>query len=779
MSFVEDVDRNGAGAVVPTKKECSLEGAEIESLDVIPRATGSALSILVTNLDGNAFVFNGDLSKRSNLGRPMSENSEQYEVESAATIATDVCRKGLLKSREDVLATLGQFGDSSTLQWRVIRVGTARHFQLLALNLSRLDGLQNVNCKPAVLMTHQLPSKTGARKDRGYHELHAPSGTLYELAGGRLDVYDLSHAVLKHVTHIGGRSAPVSSFSRLSSNLLLAVGGGTGTIYETKYGSVQSSVSLATSAESRKRKHDEIDSELGRFNLVASFLELGQAVGICGSELMVLQFSVEMLSRTRRKGHATTLVDVLGKGSVKEARSLLKAERRSEQWRQWTAKVDELASTNDLEGLESLVANDKTLGKQRRPHKLEDLDGSDGGVYDDVAAYEDLWPLPETLDPQHLNRSKVQYIMTKIFVQDGPGNGRLAIAIRSTKLVEWLALTGLLSAASLRKAFQSANRAPRPDDDVRSGDIMAAVREIDEDFQLLHDLLHLPVHWEVAEIVQALRIILDSFNTDAPTEQQLALPAPSTTNGDGHMPNGDANSELEVAENELDHAVNALTAGLEVRSDALRAIFARLHTLGPLDVTSTMRCMMLQEELFFLIHILRIELADGGWTSRYIDSGQIESGQEGMVDALVGIEESGPNDESIKVIAFLLNCAVDAIGVSAWLVGLGSNWSAKDLVESLRAEVSAGYEGCLEANYVKAFLADVEKYAAERGQQRSGSLHAEEGDEIVKAFLPIGGRASVPAIKGRNNNEGRKSKIAQAQEKSRNVGKYTFERIRI
>jgi hypothetical protein len=246
------------------------------------------------------------------------------------------------------------------------------------------------------------------------------------------------------------------------------------------------------------------------------------------------------------------------------------------------------------------------------------------------------------------------------------------------------------------------------------------------------------------------------------------------------LPDGDEESELEVAEDELDHAVNALTAGLEVRSDALRGIFARLHALNSLDVTSTMRSTMSQDELFFLIHILRIELADGGWTSRYVDVGEGAGAEGGMVDALAGIEESGPSDESIKVIGFLLNCAVDAIGISGWLVGLGGNWSAKELVESLRAEVSAGYEGCLEANTVKSFLADIEKYAGQVDQRPGAYFDAdidEEGE--TRAVLPVGGKAVAPKVMARTTRKETKSRFARVQEKSKSVGKYVFERIRI
>ena len=785
MCFTENVRGDAGNSVAPERKECNLRDGEITNLDVVPAAVDNQVSILVTYTDGSTFALNDEFTKTVDVGRPAQEDSEEYEVESAAAIDTEAARRGLLKNREDASAILGQLGGMPQLQWRIVHKANSRQFQLFALKLSALDGIQNANRGVTLLMSHDLTSSPTNERTGGRYELHAASGTLYELTGEKLGVYDLSGTVPRLVTRIGSRSAPVSRFARLSNTSVLAVGGGMATVYETKFGSVQGSTSLMATmsgTQPRKRKHEEIGSESGTFDLLNAFSELGLAVGISGSELMALQLQDIITGNKRSKRHGTRLADVIGKGTVKETRAAQKAERRTEKWELWKSRVDELVAANDMEGLEAIVADDKKLGRQRQQHHLEDLDQETGMFYDDTAAYEELWPLPETFDPRDLDRNKILYLLSKIFSYGDAEDSHLEVAIQSPKLIEWLALTGFLSTASIRKAFKPTNVGLLEGDaQIQPGNIMAAVGKIDEDFQLTHDLLHLAVHLDIEEIIEALRMILQSFSINKPTEAPLALPAPPVVNGDVQMVNGDAESELEVAEDELDHAVNALTAGLEVRSDALRAIFARLHALHPSNVTSAMRKMMSQEELFFLLHILRIELADGGWTSRYIDIG--EAGAEGgMVDALAGMEASGPSDESIRVIGFLLNCGVDAIGVGGWLVGLGSNWSAKELVESLRAEVSAGYEGCLEASTVQTFLAEVERFSAtagDSGLQYGDHYDDEMDDETERAVLPIGGRAVAPIVHARNDKGARKSKVARAQEKSRNVGKYVFERIRI
>ena len=543
-----------------------------------------------------------------------------------------------------------------------------------------------------------------------------------------------------------------------------------------------------SATRNKKRKREDEEEQAVLIKLLSSFSDIGLVVGLSGNELIAMQLEDTLRRSKRKKSHGTLLADVMGKGSLKDTNYLHKAEEKARKWEEWTAKVDRMIEADDMEGLEKLVANDQKLGKQRGdgiPCEWEEANDMHDGHQ---VAYEELWPLPEPFDPNDLNRPKVLYIVGKVFAYADPQDGRLELVIPSAKLVEWLALTGFLSIAYVKKALSQSTETDLQSGLVQLGDIMAAIRQIDEDFQLMHHLLSLPVHWELEELVQALRILVHSFDSDPQHEQPLALPAPPQQNDDTDMVNGDADSHLDleskVAEHELDYAMNALTTGLEVRSDTLRMVFARLHAFSQPLITATMRAMMSHRELVFFIHILRIELADAGWTSKYVDGGEVESTEEGMVNVLGGVEEIGPSDQAIKVIGDLLNCAVDAIGVSGWLIGLGSDaQSTRELLNSLRAEVSAGLETCFEADTLQTYLKDVERYEAtsEQGQLLASKHAVEEGDETgtEMALLPVGGRAAPPIVKGRNDKGGKKSKMALAREKSMAVGKYSFERIRI
>ena len=285
------------------------------------------------------------------------------------------------------------------------------------------------------------------------------------------------------------------------------------------------------------------------------------------------------------------------------------------------------------------------------------------------------------------------------------------------------------------------------------------------------------------EVVEALKILIESLDTPSSDIAQITLPLPAPTDADIEMEIGDANSNFEVetlaAEKELHHAVSALQNGLEVRSQSLRLIFARLRSFPQKTVKNVLRKRLSHKELVFFIQILRIELAEGGWTSRYIDVGndvyanRIEASDKQPGSSTEQVK--GPSDQAIRHIGQLLTCAIDAISTSGWLVGLSGNVeTTQEILDSVRAEVSASLEGCLEAKTLERCLAELEKYADDA--EKAG-LTTAPIEDLEAAALPMGGRAEGPK-KGAAK-DGKKSRLEIAREKDLRVGKYSIDRIRI
>lgn len=773
--------------MAPEKKECKLPDGEIVGLDVIPSASDGPSSIIAAYRNGMIACVGHDLADVHLEGQPRGGATDEHEVEYATILSPEIAKKGILKNRQDITALLNQPETPHTLICRLVRSSEERSLELYTFRDPYDAPIRSMQPGMQLIASYAIPSTRKSLKSKATYDLHGPSGTLYQHIGNKLSVVNLTGSIPSVVKTLGGKMAPVTSFARISTSSILTISKDIATLQETKYGSIQASASLISSsgstAHGQKRKREDDEAQTTTFTALSYFSDLGMVVGLSGRELLALQLDDTARTNTRAKTHSTILSDVVNKGSQKESRNVDEIEKR---WNEWTRKVDALVEADDIEGLERLVANDKRLGRQRKHTKTSRSGNPDAQVNGDAVAYDELWPLPETFDPDSVDRRKVLYILSKVFSRKKGGDGGLEIAVFSLKLLEWLALTGFLTASYIRKAIEPydlrSNVAARS---IRPGDIILAIRETDDDFQMILDLLSLPVRWEVQEVVQALRLLVQSFETDLEEEPQLALPAPPVPNGDVNMTEGEeveSQVELEskVAENELEYAMTALTTGLEIRSDVLRVIIDHLHAFPQRQVTQTMQEIMSSKELIFFIHVLRIELANGGWTSKYVDApAEDEPEDEGMVNRIGGAEETtGPSNQAIRVIGDLLTCAVDAIGMSGWLVGLSSDsYGTDELLDSLRAEVSAGLEGCYEALTIGTLLRELGMAAA---SAKSAPI---DGEAVVggdgEAVLPFGGRKEPPVLAGRNGKVKNLSERARAKEKSSRVGKYSFERIRI
>lgn len=779
----------------PVRKERQLQGADVVGLDIIPGAGDLPFSIIVQYSDGTVDFVSHDLAQ---VQEDDTFRAVECSVEYTACVDADTARKGLLKGREDVAQVLAR-GSAPAMKGcllcRVTRSEQDRYFQLYAVQDPGQHTNKTSNTAIRLLISYMLPSKRRLGMSVPNFDLHSRSGMLYQLQDQQLSVYDLTGTTPRLALEIGTQSSPVSSFSRLSASRIMAVSYDAATILESAYGSVSASISLLAPArvESRgaKRKREQSADEPRPVSLITSFGDIGLVVGLSGEELLAFQLDSSLEASKRSRTPKTLLVDVLGRAASRESYGLARNENQAKKWTEWTAAVDALVAADDVAALESFVAQDAQLGRQRKPKKSgEHGRTTANGMFDgDVQLYEDLWPLPEPLDPDRLDRRKVLYILAVVFDCGQTRDCSLEIQIRSTKLLEWLALAGALNVSSMRHAFaRQSGKGAR----LKSGDVMKALARMDDDFQLIHDLLLLPVHWDVAEVTEALRIVVRSFDTPVENDM-LALPAREQPSSDIKSPSNeiesdpDVESETEAAQQELDRAFTALSAGLENRSDALRVILGRLNTYPHKTIVSTMRSMMEQSELVFFIHMLRMELADGGWTSRYIDA-DAEVEDERLLSSTVGAEECRHNDRAMQIIGDLLNCAVDAIGVTGWLVGQsGAEIGAEEIITSLKAEVGAGLEGCHEASNVSVLLGEMERCAAQAREaqaQDANSLqkfeHIDENEMVSgKTLLPLGPRSGPLASTRKQNSGQKKSRMEVGREKSRAVGKYSFERIRI
>ncbi|KAK5113717.1 hypothetical protein LTR85_010734 [Meristemomyces frigidus] len=788
----------------PAKKDSKLPPGDLLDLEVIAgRDEVAPPQVLVSYRNGDVVCVSGDLSGLSweDSLRLSDEESRKPDVEYASVVDAETAQKGFLASREDIIAQLdtpaaGTSAPSERmLLCSIVRSGTQRSLRLHSIRTQSSDAVQSQRPGLQLLMEYELPGANKKSSERATYELHPASGKLYRLLDGRLTVYDVTGTVPRVAMTVGSKSNPILSFARVSLTSVVVVFADRIEVFETRYSSVQGSVAVYTGA---RLTNGEPAS--GSWQAISSFSDLGIVVALVGNEVSALQLTESLRSAKRAKSAGTLLVDVLGKSAVdvklQKSHNAEKNEKRAKRREEWTAGIDSAVEAQDMSELERLTARALKMNTERGTQRQQGDDSNELVLHNGEAGHNnELEVTVESFDTAHIDRRKVVYILSKCFSirseteQTAVGVNRLTTAVGSENVYKWLTLAGFMTQPYVQQGVALRHTLSDAVATVQPGDIMTALSSFNN-FQVVHDILGLPVYWELPEVVQVLKLLVQSFETPFDgTASQRALIAPATsTNGDVSMLNGDADSEVEsellATEKDLDRAVSALSTGLEVRSETLRLVLRRLHAFPQRAVTKTMRAMMRHEELIFFMKILRIELLAGGWTSRYVDLGNTDT-----ADGMDGVEEaSGPSDQAIGTISDLMNCAIDAVGTSGWLVGQsGDSYGTEELIDALKSEVAASLEGLFEADTVNTFLDDVQSYdfsvqrtlSAGEKRKRRRDVDVDVDLSVTDAMLPVGCRAEAAVAKDRHTKEGKKSKHVFEKERRGRVGVYSIDRIRI
>ncbi|SMQ47878.1 unnamed protein product [Zymoseptoria tritici ST99CH_1A5] len=762
----------------PAKRERKLRHSNISGLEVVQfgediDSPSSKSGVLVFYTSGNIDCLTGDLE-----GSRWEHSTTEVglEVEHSSVVTFDAARKGLLKNREDILSVLESTGTGTPLLLlQVVRMGTTRKVRIYALRNVSGDTVNPSRSPLDEVLSYDLPTRQQAHEDVATYDLHAASGTLYQLIRKRLTLYDLSGTSPRISFELGRKSgARVSGFARLSTASVVALSEDRIDVYDTKFGSILSSLTPTV----QNGRNTPLD-------IITNFSDPSLFIAIRQPDLVVVQLGNVVSESAHAKSDGPLLAEVMGKGKASTeayALSLVdKSSKKKKSWEVWTTKVDDLVVSGDVSGLEALIAQDLRLDNtSTQPN---------GGLTNGNTAHDrqtEDWVLPPAAyDPQHVDTKKASYILGKVFAwrpsstNSNPNTSSLVVKIRSRNIICWLLLAGYIAPTHVQQALQ-ASSADGSKPRIAPGDIMAAINEIDTGFALLCDLITVDAYWDVYELVQGLKVVMESLEDGIATPTQGLL-----TDADAAMTDVDdeaqLQAELNAAETQMDEAEDMLASGVAVRSEALSVLLARLSGFPHRDVAKAMSLMWNHDDILFFIAILRLELINGGWTKLYVDPEDDISIEHAKGPE--NVQDISPRNEAIRTIATLFSCAIDAIGLSGWLVGLsGDPERASDLMQSLRYEISAVLEGlfadaalgnCI--NEISKAASSLETPTLKRKRHQNLEDSAVETGQLA---MPLGGRSGAPTNKSWNIAE-QKSRRAEAEQKNRAVGKYSFERIRI
>jgi hypothetical protein len=751
---------------------------------------GLALDIAVTYVDGSVECIAGDLQQKrwdADAARAivMAESDaapSSVKVEYATITDVTSARKGLLKSREDALALIGgavSLDTTSELNMPLLAMVTvdeqnARRFNLFSLPSRSKDMITSAHQGLRYLFSYELPVTPSS--DKATFSLQSSAGKLHQLLSGVITTYDLSGTVPRVLSVLTPHTGSHQSFVRISAALVLAAESTSCAIYDTKYSSLQAALSLESDpleSAGDKRKRTDGATE-GSLDFVTFFSDLGLAVAISGNALVGLQINLSATAYKKSKANTSLLINSLGKGAKKALVAAPNSEESSQEWESWKETVDSLVDS-DVAALERFLAAELELASTSK-HQTQDVEEQED-------ADNRLWPVRDSrFLVQKTERRKAVYLLSKMFAWNESTNedqSSISMNFFAANIFRWLAVTGYISATAVERALRETGAIQTTAQRVRPGDIMRAVNELDPEMHVMHEWLSWPVYLEIEEIIVALASLVKSLQ--GPSPAAMAKLITSKNEESGNELETTIQAETEAAEADLEFALSALDTGLSVRSASFRTVFTRLHSFPSRSIVERLRTHLAPREVVFFIQILRIELADGGWTSKYTED-----------EIAARPEDSGsPSDHSIAIISNLLNCAIDAIGTSGWLVGLSGDpdLQTDNMLETLVAETSAALETCIEACSFGVFLNDFERFSnTTRASQKQTKITKvdpiktpgfEETPLAVDPILPLGYKAQGPADKMRMTSTGQveKSRGLRGKELSMRVGKYSLDRI--
>jgi hypothetical protein len=704
------------------------------------------------------------------------------------------------------------------------RSNGARTLSLLQVQPRSADLTTNQLLPLKHLLTLDLPSPVKASNPQNppsHIALHASSGALHLLVDRALLSYDLSGTVPKLYSELALPGQSVESFLRTSQDVVFTTSQNTCRVFDVKYNSLQALLSLSPDpstsdpvSPSKKRKHaqpESNDQTPSSCSLVAYFADIGLVVAAREDELFGMQFGGAAVPRKRVKTEGTLLIDALGKGMGSTLKSSAALDNQKWQERKW--KLNKYAAKGKIAKFEKVFAAQLGIevesAEVAQKHKNEVSGGplTNGGgpslpdedamvvdKLDDEPAEDELrtWKMPKTV-PEHQRlqyRQCALYALGKIFewtnaIDEEDSRSSLSVRFFAPNVFQWLLQTGHLTKESIRRSMiDETNESTRSVSAITDGDIVKALVEYDPDLHILSAVLNHNHFLPVGEVVQAIKLLLQSID-DEPKENDATKLLTNGTAPSEDM-DLDINSELEAASHEIDHALSVLDHGLLTRSHTLRPALIRLHTFPASIISSTLRSMLPRRDLESLIRLLHLELKNGGWSSPL-----------GFVDAeLSSIEnsEEDPDDHAVAIVASLLSSTLDAIGAGAWLasVGLSSAETSEDMLKSLNKDASTALSGFFEAHFIRGLLSEFLRYASTVPTSKkpsnkdlelqgkpfgvTGQLNGE--DELP--MLPLGSKADMGVEKMKSGKGGKKeqrSKREMGMLISKRVPKYSFERI--
>ena len=605
-------------------------------------------------------------------------------------------------------------------------------------------------------------------------------------------------------------------------------------------------VNESQSIKKRKGSNMEDSKPVQSISLAASFSSISTIIGVRGDSLIgirISNYSGAAGSPLEPPGKLN-LIDSIGRGvkarkmhtqyeineQLPSAFRKVITEVASSSESKWSAFVSELdrhAEFGNVEAFEKNFARrlglhldynkqphsrkqEKTRGlinglqaHVKKPSKLEHL--TNGITGDDSRNANEKDPQPEFSDAHHNQKSSLvwpekrqslrdqvplaEYAIRKMFrwnlaSQETPEklsqhSSSIEIVFFPPNVFRWIMQSGVLSFSRILQIIRGLSFAHID----LAGHLSMSLVALDPEMQVLLQFLLSPMHLDAEELVHAISLLVDSLGyKDVPVSRVKHV----LNSREENLPNGDFDlllqNEAYAADMDLDLAFSTLESGTPVREHALTCALTRLHSFSSATIVEVLKKALSRSSIIDIIHLLRMQLASGGWLAMYNDTYQ---------DHDVDTDQS-MSDRGILVICTILSSALESIGmgVSAFEnASIQDGEIMEDLVISLKAEISAALEGVQESTYLRCIvqqflgyvmtLPKVDQALSRRTISKVKPVTLSSPGEL-SSILPLSLRVEGDVSRDRKHPGGPSTKRTQrdiGRLKSMQVPQYSRERI--
>ena len=631
-----------------------------------------------------------------------------FEVEYVTTASIAELREGIFKHRPETFSALPRGSNNDEDMLLVISKSSSpeqetRHLSVLAASPSTsssdLQRLTPLDVTPLAFL------EDGEVEESTY-QLDPQGGSLLNLQGGRLAVYDLTGSVpkLKSIIQTGNAKSCI----RLSRPFALSCSLDTIQLYNYQYRSVHAKAVMDLSdlpSECQQPQHCQLITYLRSQELVLALVD---------NVLVSIQVeSPKNLGKRKKEG---LLIDAIRRGTTIEIPA--KRARQEKQSLEFSRhvpgsmtedylikyqadieKADRLLSRGDL------VRWEEFLKKKFSMHKKEKKALTNGNHVNGDSAVSEIPEWEWEVDHREyspVDRRWVLYAISQLFSlessdTDDSAPTTMRLLLPDSNVFTYLVLSGKLSLANIKSAFRDDLEGQATSDKAMANDLIKCLVDADPSMNLLLNYIEATKLGEVELLlaIKSLMLSMGLISDDKVSQMKLLRNAPKEPENED-MDLDDLEREIALTEHYLGDESSS-------RSRGLTLAFSKLWRFPSRTTVQALRNTLKTTEVLSIVYVLRVELVRGAWTSLYVDPTSFDS--EG---------NEPPPDGVISLIADLLGRCIDAIGSGGWLfndaVAFSDATEATDFLTGLKLEVSAALEGLEAAVFLNGIVSEVTRY---------------------------------------------------------------------